>query len=385
MSLHIVHTINGLRADHGGPSRSVGALAAATAAQGASVEIVAGRTETDEVIRPDGIPVHLTDRPGPRQLVRPLASHFGRTLADALDSSSLIHDHGLWLPSNRIAAAVARRQRVPRVVSVRGMASAWALAQGVAKKRAAWVLYQKRDLARADLLHATSDAEADAIRALGLHAPVATIPNGVDLPQLSPARSEPSEVQTALFLGRIHPVKGLPDLVAAWARVRPSRWRLIVAGPDEDGHQREVEQAIRDANLGDIISFHGPVDDDAKWDLYRMANLFVLPSHSENFGIVVAEALASGIPVLTTTGTPWSDIQAHDCGWWTRIGPDGLEPALADATARPPDQLRAMGARGRQLVQDRYSWTRAAIQMTEAYAWLFGRGSRPDFVTDGLA
>lgn len=385
MSPHIVHTINGLRADHGGPSRSVGALAGATAAQGASVEIVAGRADTDEVIRPEGVPVHLTDRPGARQLVRPLASRFGRTLADALSPSSLVHDHGLWLPSNRIAAAVARRQRVPRVVSVRGMVSEWALAQGAAKKRAAWALYQKRDLARADLLHATSDAEAAAIRRLGLNVPIAVIPNGVDLPPDGAPRPTPSDARTALFLGRIHPVKGLTDLITAWERVRPAGWRLVLAGPDEDGHQLKVEQAIRDADLADHVTFAGAVRDDVKWALYHSADLFVLPSHSENFGIVVAEALASGVPVIATTGAPWSDLHTHDCGWWTEIGPEALQAALTDATTRLPDQLHAMGQRGRQLIQDRYSWTRAAAQMTEAYAWLFGRGSRPDFVTDGLA
>ncbi|MEO0560128.1 MAG: glycosyltransferase [Bacteroidota bacterium] len=385
MTPHIVHTINGLRADHGGPSRSVGSLAAATAAHGATVEVVAGRSETDEIIRPEGVPVHLADRPGSRQIIRPLTSRFGCTLEDALGATSLIHDHGLWLPSNRISAAVARRHRVPRVVSVRGMVSPWALAQGAAKKRIAWTLYQKRDLSRAALLHATSDAEAGAIRALGLRVPIATIPNGVDFPPASSSPARAIDLRTALFLGRIHPVKGLLDLVHAWDRVRPPGWRLVMAGPDENSHQLEVELAIRDAGLDDAITLIGPIEDGAKWDLYRTADLFVLPSHSENFGIVVAEALACGVPVITTTGTPWSQLSTHACGWQVETGPDGLTGALSEAVGLPDDQRRNMGERGRQLVETQYAWTRAAEQMIEAYAWIFGHSSRPDFVTDGLA
>ena len=384
VDLRVVHTINGLRADHGGPSRSVGALASSTAARGASVEIVAGHAPSDEVIGPGAVPVHLAERPGGTDLLRPHASSFGRALADRVGPESIVHDHGLWLPSNRIASAVASRSSVPRVVSARGMVSAWALAQGAAKKRLAWGLYQKRDLSRAALLHATSSGEAEALRALGLRVAIATIANGVDLPPDDAPPSAASEVRTALFLGRLHPVKGLLDLVEAWARIRPAGWQLVLAGPDEDGHRSDVERALGEAGLTDTVSFTGPVDNDAKWPMYRRADLFVLPSHSENFGIVVAEALAARVPVLTTTGTPWASLATHRCGWWTPTGPDGITAALVEATTLSRDALRDMGERGYALVADQYSWRRAAQQMVEAYTWILNRGPRPDFVTDGL-
>ena len=384
---HIVHTINGLRADHGGPSRSVGALATATSELGVPVEIVAGREPHDDILRPPAVPVHLANRPGGRDLLRPRASSFGRTLLDAVRGGhAIIHDHGLWLPSNHIAAVVANRQRVPRVVSARGMISDWALSQAARKKRVAWHVYQRRDLASASLIHATSEAEVVEAQRLGVNVPIARIPNGVEIPDwdsLPPWSTSP--MRHALFLSRVHPKKGLLSLIEAWARVRPDRWTLVIAGPDEDGHKAEVEQAASHAGIRGQVEFIGPVADASKWDAYRSADLFVLPTHSENFGIVVAEALAAGVPVLTTQGAPWSELQTHQCGWWTGIGADPIATALAEATALPTPTLREMGERGRQLVESHYAWTRAAEQMIEAYAWIFGGGSRPDFVTDGLA
>ena len=384
-SVHIVHTINGLRADHGGPSRSAGALARATASQGASVEIVAGRAADDDVLRPSGVPVHLADRPGVADLLRPGHSAFGRTLADALAvRPAIVHDHGLWLPSNHIAAVLSGRHRAPRVVSARGMISDWALAQAALKKRAAWWLYQRRDLTTAALLHATSDAEVAEARRLHVGVPIALIPNGVEIPPLGtlPDRSS-APVRRALFLSRVHPKKGLLHLVEAWANVAPDGWELVIAGPDEDGHQSEIEHAAVERGVRDRIAFAGPVDDEAKWDLYRSADVFVLPTHSENFGIVVAEALAAEVPVLTTTGAPWRELETHACGWWTEIGAAPIAEALREATNLSRGQLREMGVRGRALVEGRYSWDRAAEQMMEVYGWLLGSRPRPGFVTDG--
>jgi glycosyltransferase involved in cell wall biosynthesis len=106
----------------------------------------------------------------------------------------------------------------------------------------------------------------------------------------------------------------------------------------------------------------------------------LLPSHSENFGIVVAEALASGVPVITTRGTPWRDLIEHRCGWWEEIGASPLAAALEAATALSDDERRAMGQRGRELVERKYSWQRVAADMKAVYAWLLGQGERPDCV-----
>jgi glycosyltransferase involved in cell wall biosynthesis len=108
--------------------------------------------------------------------------------------------------------------------------------------------------------------------------------------------------------------------------------------------------------------------------------LFVLPSHSENFGIVVAEALASGVPVITTRATPWEELVTHRCGWWTENGPEPLAAALRDALSRTDEERREMGRRGRQLVDQKYSWPGIAAQVHAVYRWMLGEGEKPECV-----
>jgi glycosyltransferase involved in cell wall biosynthesis len=361
----------------------VTALASALAARGVSTRIVSTRTPSEgpPVLPAEGVSVAFAPRPKLPNLLGTLPTGFVRALREPEDPA-VLHDHGIWLVTNHLAARYARQQRIPRVVSIRGMLSAWALAQGGARKRAAWSLYQRRDLATAALLHATAEAEAEDIRALGLTNPVVVIPNGVTVPPSTPAVPPHKKERQVLFLARLHPKKGLPELVQAWAEVRPEGWELVVAGPDDGGHRAEVEALARALGVHDALRFTGEVGDDAKWTLYREADLFVLPTHSENFGITIAEALAAGTPVITTKGAPWQDLETHRCGWWTDIGVAALARALAEAVAVSDEERRAKGARGRALVEARYSWSSVAAQMAEAYAWVLNRGPRPDCLYD---
>jgi glycosyltransferase involved in cell wall biosynthesis len=306
-----------------------------------------------------------------------------RTLRKAVEEQehTVIHDAGIWLPSNRQVAQVSAEVAAPRVVSPRGMLSAWALGQGRLRKKLAWRLHQRRDLERASLLHATAEAEAEDFRRAGLRNPIAVVPNGVDVAHtISRTMREPRGPRTALFLSRLHRKKGLLDLVEAWRVVRPSGWRLVIAGEDEGGYRRTIETAAAMAGLGQTVDFSGPVDDDKKWELYASADLFVLPSYSENFGLVVAEALASGVPVVTTKATPWPELETARCGWWIDTGAVALSAALREATAATDEQRRAMGERGRDLIEKKYSWKQAAAQMLACYQWLLQIGRRPECI-----
>jgi len=291
----------------------------------------------------------------------------------------LLHIHGIWLPVHHAAAASGRRAGTPVVFSPRGMLHPWALSHRRWKKRLAWWLYQHRDLQGAAGIHATSDEEASYVRRLGLTAPIAVIPNGVHIPDPLPSRDR-GEVRRALCLSRLHPVKGIPTLVEAWARVRPEGWELVIAGPDEDGHRSHIEARVTRAGLEREVSVRGRVDEEDKWALYRSADLYVLPTRSENFGLTIAEALGSGVPVLTTRGAPWSDIEACRCGWWAEIGASGVTAALERATSCSREELDAMGARGQSLVGARYAWRDIAVRTEAFYRWLIEGGDAPGFV-----
>jgi len=254
------------------------------------------------------------------------------------------------------------------------MLAPWSLSQKSAKKRLAWWLYQQRDLMSASALHATSKAELEDCRRAGYRNAIAVIANGTDLPPASGEdltsagqRSSAGPVRTVLCLSRIHPVKGIALLIQAWARLRPAGWRLLIAGRDEGSHSVELTRLIADHGLYGSVEMVGAVDGDAKWTLIRSADLFVLPSHSESFGMVVAEALACEVPVITTRGTPWAELEEARCGWWIDRGVDPLTVALQRALDLPAADRRQMGVRGRQLIETRFTWNAVAREMAAFY------------------
>jgi len=306
---------------------------------------------------------------------RPALTPLGGTLAEALarfGAPDVIHDNGIWMPHNQQIARAARKRRIPRVVSLRGMLEPWALRHRRWKKKLAWALYQGRDLRTAALLHATAEIEADNARALGLQGPFVTIANGVDLPASVTRQTGGKPRRTALFLSRVHPKKGLPMLLAAWAKLRPAAWELVIAGPDEDGHSAELAAQIEALSLGGEVRLAGPIYGDAKHALFAAADLFVLPTYSENFGIAIAEALAYEIPVLTTRGAPWELLETHRCGWWVDPTEAAILAGLRTATETPDAVRREMGQRGSAMVAEQFDWGGIAMQFQRAYQALAG-------------
>ena len=207
---------------------------------------------------------------------------------------------------------------------------------------------------------------------MGLRQPVAVIPNGVDVGP-PPHREAHEAVKTILFLSRVHPKKGLLDLVEAWARVRRPGWRIVIAGGDEDGYRAKVEALVRAGELQSDFEFVGFVDGARKQACFDAADIFILPTYSENFGIAVAEAMANELPVITTTGAPWQDLVEHRCGWWVAPGVQGVSGALNEAMECDPAELRKMGQRGRQLVLSKYSWAQIGSTALATSQWLLNQ------------
>jgi glycosyltransferase involved in cell wall biosynthesis len=292
----------------------------------------------------------------------------------AFGKADVLHDNGIWLAHHHRLAAEAAVRNIPRLVSTRGMLEPWAMHHKRWKKQLAWRLYQRRDLVLARCHHATAEVEAKNLRNLKLGVPIRIIPNGVDLPEFGrdalAAKSSQGRVngkRIALFLGRIYPVKGLPMLVRAWAMQRPAGWELRIVGPDEAGHQAEVERLVAASGLGHLITFLGPLEGEAKKRALLDADLFVLPTYSENFGMAVAEALAHGLPVLTTKGAPWPMLEKHRCGWWVDTTVDGIALGLRVATSLDSEALGAMGENGRKLVSSEFGWPGVAKQFMALY------------------
>jgi glycosyltransferase involved in cell wall biosynthesis len=379
--VNILHTVASLHEDEGGPSRTVAATGEALSEAGAIVEIVTTDAGgSDQALAPPPEKVTTTFAPSSPPLVS--AYRFSQAVENRIgeQEADVVHDHGVWLPTNYASYRAARRTDRPLVVTTRGMLQPWALNHHRWRKRAAWYAFQRRVLHTADLLHATADAEACQLRRLGLDVPITVVPNGVSIPDTWKQSCAAGTSRRALFLSRIHPKKGLLNLVDAWAAVRPDGWELLIVGPDENNHRSDVETRIHEHNLNGVARVRGPVADDDKWDVYRQSDLFLLPTFSENFGVVVAEALASGIPAITTTGAPWETLETHDCGWWIEPEQDALERALREAVQLSDADRLAMGERGRRLVEEQFTWPAAAEKLLQAYGWLLEGGDPPPHV-----
>lgn len=382
----IFHTVAGLHPRSGGPSRSVTQLTDAIAARDEfNVTVISQRFVDDVVIESQESSVVRNVGATRFKLLLPLAYPFRTALNRALSSGSpsLIHDHGLWLATNHLACRLARDLGIPFIIQPRGMLEPWALDYRAWKKRIALMLYQRRHIETANLLVATSLGEASQFRNLGFCQPIAVIPNGIPAPVRKLYRSievgHGTRDRILLFFSRIHPVKGLLNLIEAWSIIKLSGWQLHIAGPNEDGHLSEVMSAVVKLRVENSVRYIGVVDDSNKALVYCAADLFVLPTFSENFGIVVAEALSFGLPVITTKGAPWGDLERFGCGWWIDIGVEPLVQALRQAMSLTDDERRAMGMRGRKYVK-RYDWDTIAQQTIAVYRWMLGQGSKPDCV-----
>ncbi|MCW4153903.1 glycosyltransferase [Halomonas sp. 18H] len=381
---NVVHVVPTLNPQAGGPSRTVTQLADSLATSGLlNVSLLTQQYTQDVSVASRCDWVERYVEPANSKLI--LYSGFpvrnGMSHIIKNNKPSIVHAHGLWLPANHWPVALARKFGIPYVMQPRGMLEPWAMEHKSWKKKVAMSFFQRRDLESAKMVVATSKEEYQNIRKLGFTNPIAVIPNGIEFHESKGEFKDTKENsnKNVLFLSRIHPKKGLINLVQAWATVKPREWRLQLAGPDEGGHLTQVMTEAKRYGIQDCIDYLGDVDGAEKAAVYQNADLFVLPTFSENFGVVVAEALSYGLPVITTKGAPWADLPEHRCGWWIDIGVEPLVTALCHAMTLSDAERYAMGERGKAYVK-RYDWQDIAQQTEAMYAWVLGQGNKPDFI-----
>ena len=317
-----------------------------------------------------------------------------RGLASALAADrriELVHNHGLWMQPNRYSRIAAERLKIPLIISPRGMMDPWSLSYSRLAKRLAWWVYERWNAQAAALFHATSQLELCAIRKLGFTQPIAVIPNGIEIqPLLRPFGRDLLErrfpvlrgKQWLLFLSRLHPKKGVDGLLRVWSQLAYAHPEtiLVLAGSDIASYEPKLRTMVGELQLSERVVFTGNLEGDEKICALQNASVFALPTFAENFGIVIAESLAAGTPVITTRHAPWSEITEHKCGWWIENEDAALRQALSEALAMDAPTLAAMGLRGRELVVSRYQWGPIAETMKAVYEWILRKGCKPDCV-----
>lgn len=308
-----------------------------------------------------------------------LSYEMKRGLDIASQSAEIVHNNSLWMMPNIYSYQAARKNGCKIVTSPHGTLSSWALNHRRLKKRIFGFFMQYPALRETDLFHATCEKEYHEIREAGYRQPVAVIPIGMELPDLvNTSQHDPSRMRRIVYFGRLHAVKGIDRLLLAWNQAYLDGWEVIIAGPD--GGALDALQNLVAQNHIPNVSFVGEINGKAKYSFLADADLCVLPSSTENFGVTVAEALASGTPVIASQGTPWKGLERERCGRWIPIGIEPLVVALREMMALSDDERAAMGARGRTWIQRDFSWESIGFQMKQAYEWLLGRGDCPSFV-----
>ncbi len=377
--LHVVPTyVPAYR--YGGPIYAVHGLCKALAARGHDVHVfttnVDGRGNSDVpldvAVDVDGVKVWYF----PSKLLRRLywSPRLTQALKKNILSFDLIHLHSVFLWPTSATARLAERAGVPYVVSPRGMLVKNLILRKSRWTKSAWLrLIERRTLANAAALHLTTNIEAVEAEKLGLRLPRAiVVPNGVDAPEdgkegsLSPkVRQAVAGGQFILFLGRVNWEKGLDRMIPALAYV--PKLRLLIAGNDEEGYQPDLEKLAVAAGVADRIRFLGPVLGVDKWALLQGALSLVLPSYSENFGIVVLEAMAVGCPVVVTPEVGLAEaVREWRAGIVTTGDPKALGTAIGEL-ARDHNLREQMGRAGKALVQRQFTWDIVSRQMEKLY------------------
>lgn len=375
--MRVIHVVPAITEEASGPSYAVPRLCESLIGAGTDIRLAV----LDWASMPVSLP-YLKTFPlglGFRRLGVSLSMRRWLEEEAASGRVDLIHNHSLWMMPNIYSGLACRKGRCRLVVSPHGTLSTWALGRSVLQKKIFWHVLQERALRVAVCFHATAESEYDDIRRLGFRQPVCILPNGIDVPPFE--ETPKSGRRQLLFLGRIHPIKGLNLLLRAWQTVehRFPDWDLQIAGPDDGGYLAEMQALAARLQL-ERVHFCGPLFGEEKLRAYRAASLFVLPTHSENFGVTVSEALAAGTPAIVTRGAPWAGLVEPGAGWWIEIGTEPLAACLEQALSASPQRLREMGRAGHEWMKRDFSWDRIGAQFLATYRWLLDGGEKPPCV-----
>ena len=301
----------------------------------------------------------------------PINSRFKNEVSKLFDviKPDLVHVNCCWMPACAFIQQMAQKRNIKVVLTPHGMLEPWIIKRHYwTRKLPALLLYQKAAIQNADCLQATADSEKENLLELGYNPNIKIVKLGIDAESIA-MKTFWKKTKQLLFLSRVHVKKGINYLIEAADILRDELqgYKILVAGEGDADYVASLKQQIMDKGLQDIVQLIGGVYGDKKWELFQTSDFFVLPTHSENFGLAIAESLASGTPVITTVGTPWNDLNSSNSGAWIEIGTQPLVDTLRRFLSLSDEDLEAMGKNGRKLIETKYSAKVMAKEMMEVY------------------
>lgn len=373
--MKVLTFVSSLDLNSGGPSRSVPLLVKGLAELGVDIALM--------TIRSENMNIHALE--GTTAKLKVFEPSFSRKeirqylIAEGFD---LIQIQSMWELSYHKVMAEARKLGIPYIVTPRGMLEPWSMSHKKWKKKLGWWLYQRNDVQKSACVFSTAKMEAEHVSELGITTCKAVIPNGIET-DAYPCKSSVDGVRKqVLFLSRIHVKKGIEILFEAWKRVASAfpDWQLQVIGNGDTEYIHTLEMKVERLGLKDSIRILPPVFGNDKTRIYQESALFCLPSFSENFGLVIAEAMSCGTPVITTTNCPWDILNETNTGWCIDLSVDNLERAFREALSMSPAELYDMGQRASKLIFDNFDYRSVTRKTLRLYEWLLGGGNKPEFV-----
>lgn len=303
-----------------------------------------------------------------------------------VEDADIFHVHGLWRYHSFITSKIAAKRKIPFLISAHGFLIPFErMKDHKIKKKLAWKIYKKKELSRAKCIHASSILEAKNIRSLGIDVPIAIIPNGINTEFYSLKEVQQKTKRRILFLSRLHPLKGLNELLEVWNEFSVTEregWELVVAGSGDEDYQELVRLFIQNNKLDKEISLVGFVDGQVKVDLLQSADVFVLPSYTESFGLAIGEAMSCGLPVITTKGTPWQELEEYKAGFWIDLNKQSLGQSLKAIMTMTDSERYSMGCNGRKLIESKYTQEKVVQRMINLYQWMLGKQEFDGFYED---
>ena len=391
--MKILHVIPSIAPVRGGPSQAVLEMVKALRIQGIDAEIVTTNDNGKELLDvPLGkrivyqdVPVWFLPRCSLPMKEFIFSTALTKWLWQHIKNYDLIHNHYLFSYASSCSGAFARLNKIPYVVRTIGQLTPWALAQSRLKKQIYTALIERHNLNCATAIHCTASGEAEDVRNFDIQTPTITLPLGVNKPKILPAAKTqirnlyniPTNKPIILFLSRLH-YKKRPDLLIeslGELAQQNQEFHLIMAGSGEDDYVNHLHNLVEKHRLNNRVSFVGFVTGDKKNLLLQGSDIFVLPSYSENFGIVVAEAAISRLPIIITPGVQIAP-EIADAGAGLIVSGEKAELIQAVSQLITSPQTRSqMGDNAYKLASQKYSWQAIARQLIGFYSQIIANKS----------
>lgn len=382
--MKILQTISSLSAKSGGPSTCTLDLLNGLYDINAEVDLLT--VSTEDILGKGSLWLQEV----PNDCKTPLK--FSKNIKRELKKSDydLYHANALWSYSSHITCKMAREKNKPYIISPHGMLYPTALSIKAWKKIPMLKLWFYKDIMQASCLHATCMQEAEYCRQFGYKGPIAVIPNAVVFPEGVELKDESLELRDSQgrrqigYLGRLHPIKKVENVLYSLSHIdEDTRKKMIsfqIMGKYDDQYEQWLKDEVRRLHLEDCVDFVGFVSGKEKYDRLSKISALMVPSAQENFGMIVPEALICGTPVYASLGTPWSELNDSNAGWWKDNSPETITKVILDILSKSDAELRAMGANGRRLMEEKYEQHKVATMMSELYEWILKGGEKPKFV-----